>query len=314
MGKFLLKRLGQTVVILLIVSIIAFSLIHLIPGDPVYVMLGDEITQEHHDKVWEEMGLNKPLPVQYYNWLTGMLKGDMGYSYHFRTDVSEVIKDRLPVTFILGVTAAIISIIIGIVAGIVAAVKRGTAVDSIISVCANIGVATPSFWLVAVMILVFSINLKLLPSYGYTLPWVDFSKSLRQTILPVVCMSFGGIASYARQTRASVLEVINQDYVRTARSKGLKENRILSHHVLKNALIPILTLAGMTLRACIGGSAIVESMFNIAGMGQVMVNAVNSCDYQLLQSSLFFMAAITCLCNLLVDISYVFADPRIRLE
>lgn len=314
MGRFLLKRLGQTVVILLIVSVIAFSLIQLIPGDPVYIMLGEEITQEHHDKVWEEMGLNDPVPVQYLRWFTGLLRGDMGYSYRFRTDVNEVIKARLPVTFVLGVTSACVSVLIGIIAGIVSAVKRGTATDSIITVLANIGVATPSFWLVAVMILIFSINLKLLPAYGYTLPWVDFGKSLRQTILPVVCMSFGGIASYTRQTRASVLEVINQDYVRTARSKGLKENTILSRHVLKNALIPILTLAGMTLRSCIGGSAIVESMFNIPGMGQVMVNAVNGCDYQLLQSSLFFMAAITCLCNLLVDISYAFADPRIRLE
>lgn len=314
MVRYLFKRLMQTVVILIIVSILAFSLIQLIPGDPVYVMLGDEITQEHHDKVWEEMGLNDPLPVQYYNWLTGMFRGDMGYSYRFRADVVDVIKARLPVTFVLGVTSAVFSVLIGIIAGIVSAVKRGTAVDSIITVVANIGVATPSFWLVAVMILVFSINLKLLPSYGYTLPWVDFQKSMRQTILPVICMSFGGIAAYTRQTRASILEVINQDYVRTARSKGLKEGKILSRHVLRNALIPILTLAGMTLRSCIGGSAIVESMFNIAGMGQVMVNAVNSCDYQLLQSSLFFMAAITCLCNLLVDISYAFADPRIRLE
>ncbi|MCD7755639.1 MAG: ABC transporter permease [Firmicutes bacterium] len=314
MGRFLLKRLGQTVITLFIVSIISFSLIQFIPGDPVYTMMGTDITPEYHDQIYEEMGLNKPVYEQYISWLVNLFQGDMGYSYYLRADVSTVIAKRLPTTLCLGVTSAIVSVIIGIAFGVVSAVKRQTLLDRTITIFANIGVAMPSFWLVTVMVLIFSINLGWLPATGYTLPWVDLAASLRQSILPVFCMSLGGIASYTRQTRSSMLEVINQDYIRTARSKGLKEGQVISRHAIKNGLIPILTLAGTTLRGCIGGSAIIETMFNIVGMGQVMVTAVNKCDYQLLQSSLFFMAAITCGCNLLVDIAYGIADPRVRLE
>jgi peptide/nickel transport system permease protein len=314
MGRFLLKRLGQTVIILLLVSVIAFSLIQFLPGDPVSIMLGENITKEYHDQVYESMGLNKPVIVQYFTWLVNMFNGDLGYSYHFNMPVSKVLATRLPITLILGVFSAFISIILGIFFGIITAVKRGKLADSVITILANIGIAAPVFWLSAVVILIFSIKLRWLPSFGYTLPWVDFGKSMQQMVLPVFVMSLGGIASYTRQTRSSMLEVINQDYIRTARSKGLKESVVITRHAVKNGLIPILTLAGITLRGCIGGSPITETLFNIVGMGQVMVIAINYCDYQLLQSSLLLMSAITCICNLIVDIAYAYADPRIRLE
>ncbi len=314
MGRFIFKRLVQTAVILLLVSVVAFSLIQFIPGDPVYVMLGENIPKEYHDTVYRNMGLDQPLIQQYFRWLNNLLHGDMGYSYHFNQEVNALIASRLPVTLILGVLSALISIVFGILLGTITAVKRGTLTDNIITVLANIGLAVPSFWIAVLLVLIFSIRLRWLPSFGFTLPWVDFGKSVRQMILPVTCMSLGGVASYARQMRSSMLEVINQDYVRTARSKGLPEWKVLWRYAIKNSLIPILTMAGTTLRGCIGGSAIIETMFNIVGMGQIMVIAINFCDYQLLQSSLFFMAAITCLCNLLVDIAYAYADPRIRLE
>lgn len=314
MGRFIFKRFLQTVLILLLVSVLAFALIQFIPGDPVYIMLGENISKEYHDTVYKNMGLDKPLIQQYFSWLGKMLRGDMGYSYHFNKNVNELIASRLPVTLILGVVSAVVSIVLGILFGAITAVKRGTLTDTIITVLANIGLATPNFWIAVLLVLVFSIQLKWLPSYGFTLPWVDFGKSIRQMILPVICMSLGGVASYTRQMRSSMLEVIHQDYVRTARSKGLPEGKVLWRYAIKNSLIPILTMAGTTLRGCIGGSAIVETMFNIVGMGQIMVIAINFCDYQLLQSSLLFMAAITCLCNLLVDIAYAYADPRIRLE
>lgn len=304
----------QTVFILLLVSVLAFALIQFIPGDPVYIMLGENISKEYHDTVYKSMGLDKPLIRQYFSWLGKMLRGDMGYSYHFNKNVNELIASRLPVTLILGVVSAVVSIVLGILFGAITAVKRGSLTDTIITVLANIGLATPNFWIAVLLVLVFSIQLKWLPSYGFTLPWVDFGKSIRQMILPVICMSLGGVASYTRQMRSSMLEVIHQDYVRTARSKGLQEGKVLWRYAIKNSLIPILTMAGTTLRGCIGGSAIVETMFNIVGMGQIMVIAINFCDYQLLQSGLLFMAAITCLCNLLVDIAYAYADPRIRLE
>lgn len=314
MGRFILKRLWQTLIILLLVSVVAFMLIQFIPGDPVYVMLGENISKEYHDTVYESMGLNQPLTTQYFNWLGNMLRGDMGYSYHFRKNVNQLIASRLPVTLTLGIISAVVSVVLGVFFGAVTAVKRGTATDATLTVLANIGLATPSFWIAVLLVYIFSVKLGWLPAVGFTLPWVNLQKSIRQMILPVICMSMGGVASYTRQMRSSMLEVIHQDYVRTARSKGLPENKVIWRYAVKNSLIPILTMASTTLRGCIGGSAIIETMFNIVGMGQIMVIAINYCDYQLLQSSLFFMAGITCLCNLIVDIAYAYADPRIRLE
>jgi len=314
MGKYIIKRLLQTVIILLIISVIAFSIIHLIPGDPVYAMLGSEISLEYHDQVYVSMGLDKPLVAQYFFWLGNILKGDLGYSFYFRQNVADVVASRLPTTLYLGLLSAVLSIFIGIFFGIISAVKRGSVLDSVITVLSNIGTATPIFWLAVVLILVFGLSLKWLPVYGFTLPWVDFGKSIKQTILPVICMSVGGIATYTRQTRSSMLEVIRQDYIRTARSKGVKESDIIKRHAVKNALIPILTLIGITLRNSIGGSAIVETVFNIKGLGQIMVTSLTNRDYTTLQTSLLLLAAVTCICNLLVDIAYAYADPRIRLQ
>lgn len=314
MGRFLLKRLLQTVIILIIISLMAFALIHIIPGDPVYAMLGSDITPEYHDQVYESMGLNLPLVQQYFHWIGNFVQGKMGYSYHFKMDVLQLVQRRLPVTVIFGISSAILSVVLGLLFGIITAVRRGKPIDSILTVLANIGIATPIFWLAVMLVLVFSIKLRWLPSWGFTMPWVDFGKSMKQMLMPTICMSVGGIASYTRQTRSSMLEVIGQDYIRTARSKGLKEGRIIMGHAVKNALIPILTLIGMTLRNCIGGSAIIERVFNIAGMGSVMVEALGNRDYITLQSGIIFLSLITCLCNLLVDIAYAYADPRIRLE
>ena len=314
MGRFLLKRLLQTVIILIIISIMAFALIHIIPGDPVYAMLGTDISPDYHDQVYHSMGLDLPLVQQYFRWTGNFLKGQMGYSYHFKEDVSSLVARRLPPTLILGIASAVFSVILGLLFGIITAVRRGKPIDSVLTVLANIGIATPIFWLAVLLVFIFSIKLRLLPAWGFTLPWVDLGKSLKQMLMPVLCMSVGGIASYTRQTRSSMLEVISQDYIRTARSKGLKESKIISGHAVKNALIPILTLIGLTLRNSIGGSAIIERVFNITGMGSVMVEALAARDYIALQSGIVFLALITCICNLLVDIAYAYADPRIRLE
>lgn len=292
----------------------AFALIHIIPGDPVYAMLGTDISPDYHDQVYHSMGLDLPLVQQYFRWTGNFLKGQMGYSYHFKEDVSSLVARRLPPTLILGIASAVFSVVLGLLFGIITAVRRGKPIDSVLTVLANIGIATPIFWLAVLLVFIFSIKLRLLPAWGFTLPWVDLGKSLKQMLMPVLCMSVGGIASYTRQTRSSMLEVISQDYIRTARSKGLKESKIISGHAVKNALIPILTLIGLTLRNSIGGSAIIERVFNITGMGSVMVEALAARDYIALQSGIVFLALITCICNLLVDIAYAYADPRIRLE
>lgn len=314
MGRYIVKRLFEAIIILLIISVIAFMIIHIIPGDPVYSMLGTDISVEYHDQVYHSMGLDKALPIQFFSWLGNILKGDLGYSYYFRKNISEVIARRLPTTLCLGVVSAVISVFIGILFGIITAVKRGTPLDTVITVLANIGIAMPIFWLAVLLILIFGLKLKWLPVHGFTLPWVNFSKSIKQMVLPVICMSVGNVAAYTRQTRSSMLEVIKQDYIRTARSKGQKEALVIKNHAVKNAMIPILTLVGMTLRNCIGGSAIIESVFNISGLGQVMVTSLSNRDYTTLQTSLLLLSAVTCICNLLVDIAYAYADPRIRLE
>lgn len=313
MGKYLLKRVGQTLIVLFITSIISFSLIHLIPGDPVYAMLGTEITPERHDQVYEEMNLNAPLPKQYVDWITKFVRGDMGYSYVQRRQVADLLATRLPVTAYLGVLSAIFSVITGITLGIFTAVKRGKWQDNVLTVLANIGMATPTFWLGVVLVSVFSLNLKWLPSYGFTFPWVNLGKSLKQCIMPVFCMGLGSIASYTRQTRSSMLEVLRQDYIRTAKAKGLPQGVILRRHALKNALIPILTLVGMSIRNTIAGSAVVESVFNINGVGNLMVYSISARDFNTVTASIMLISAMTCLCNLLVDIAYACVDPRIRL-
>lgn len=314
MGRYLVKRLFETMIILIIISIIAFAIIHFIPGDPIYAMLGTDITLEFHDQVAHEMGLDRPLVSQYFYWLGNFCRGEFGYSYFYKQPVSEIVAVRLPVTLYLGLISAVLSVIVGILCGVVTAVKRGKLVDNVLTVLANVGIAMPSFWLAVLLIWLFGLKLKILPTHSFVLPWVDLKMSLKQMILPIICMSVSGVASYTRQTRSSMLEVIGQDYIRTARSKGLKEGKIIRKHALKNALIPVLTLIGMTLRGCIGGSAIIETVFNINGLGRVMVAALNNRDYTTLQTGLVLLALITCMCNLAVDIAYAYADPRIRLK
>lgn len=314
MRRFILKRLGQTVIVLLIISVLAFLLIHMVPGDPVYSMLGSDISQERHDQVWVEMGLDKPLFEQYFSWLGGILTGNLGYSYSYRTPVSEVLAEKIPVTFYLGIVSVIISVVIGVVLGAVAAVKREKWQDNVITVFANIGLACPKFWLGVILVYVLCVKLRLFSSYGFEFPWVDPIKSLKTTVIPIICMSVTGISTYTRQTRSSMLEVISQDYIRTARSKGLEERVIVRKHALKNALIPILTLVAVSLRGTIAGSAVIETLFNINGMGYVLVKAISLRDLQLVQSIILLIGAFTCLCNVLIDFAYAYVDPRVRFQ
>ena len=237
MGRYIVKRLLETLVILFIISIIAFAIIHLIPGDPVYIMLGTDINQEFHDQVYREMGLDRPLVDQYFYWLGRFLTGNFGHSYYFKQEVSQVVAARLPITLYLGVFSSVFSVVIGIFCGVITAVKRGTWLDNIITVLANIGIAMPSFWLAMLLIWLFGIKLRILPTHDFVMPSVNLKLSLQQMVMPVICMSVGGVASYTRQTRSSMLEVIGQDYIRTARSKGLTESRIINKHAIKNALI-----------------------------------------------------------------------------
>lgn len=314
MTRYIVKRLIQSVIVIFIVSVFTFLLTYMIPGDPVYAMLGGDITREQYEIAYKEMGLDKPMHIRYINWLSNILRGNFGMSYKYRMPVIDLIKARLPVTMYLGTLSIIISTAVGVILGILAATKRGKAIDTVITLLANLGAVMPLFWLAVLGMSLFAMHLKWLPSYGFTFPTQNFSMSIKQTILPLFALSVGAISGTTRQMRSSMLEVIRQDYIRTARAKGLKESQVITKHALKNALIPIVTLTGMSFRNVVSGSTSVEIIFSIAGTGQLLVNSVLSKDVATTQACILLVAVVVSIANLIVDISYGYIDPRIRLQ
>jgi len=316
MVSFIVRRILLALVVLILVTLIVFMAMRILPGDPIYmIMTSGEMTNatlQEIDAVRHEFGLDKPLFVQYIDWLGGLVYGELGTSIVQREPVVKEIFRRIPITLNLSLVALFISIIIGIPAGVICAVRRGKWIDTLVTVLANIGITVPVFWLGVMLVYLFSLQLHWLPVQGYTSPFQDLGKSVRQLIMPIFCLSIFPIASMARQTRSSMLEVMRQDYIRTAWSKGLKERIIVSRHALKNALIPVVTLLGMSLSHIIGGSVIIETVFNISGMGRMAVNAVFAHDYPVVQGFIFLIAVMIITVNLIVDISYGWLDPRIR--
>jgi peptide/nickel transport system permease protein len=314
MATYILRRLILAVIVIFIITIIAFLLIQIIPGDPVRAMLGIDASQEIVDRLRKELWLDRPLIIQYGHWMGNAFKGDFGISVQYDQEVGQLWADRLPITINLSILAIIISTIFGITAGIVSAITRGSVLDQATSVLANAGVAIPVFWLGILAIYLFGLYLGWLPIQGYTSPFEDFGLSVKKLIMPVICLSVPGLAMMTRQTRSSMLEVIKQDYIRTAWSKGLTERVIILRHALKNALTPIITLIGVMLPIMVGGSVLVETVFNIPGMGRLLVGAVLSKDFVVVQAGILLIAIAVSLVNLIVDISYGWIDPRIRYE
>ena len=312
MATFITRRLIQTVIILILLSMMVFAIMHLLPGDPVAIMLGDQASVEEMERLRSELGLDRPLHVQYLDWLSGLLRGDLGRSIVYNEDVADLVRTRLPVSLHIGLSAFLLAIAIGVPAGILAALKRGSWIDSLITVLANAGIAVPVFWLAILGIYLFSLKLGWLPVQGYTSPFEDFGQSLRQSVMPIVFLSLITLAQLARQTRSAMLEVLRQDYIRTARAKGLKESRVIVRHALRNALIPVITLLGLGLAYLVGGSVFIEQVFNLPGMGRLMVQSIFGKDYIVVQSLVVIIATVVALCNLAVDIAYGLIDPRIR--
>jgi peptide/nickel transport system permease protein len=299
-----------------------FLLIRMLPGDPIEILMTQNEIQnamsnpdpQYYENLRHELGMDKPLPVQYVSWLIKVLQGDFGSSIIRGYNIMDDMKTRMLVTIMLGLVSFIISNIVGALLGIVSAIRRGKLIDSIVTLIANIGITAPSFWIAILCIYVFGYILGWLPLYGYTLPWKDFGLSIRQSIMPVFVMALGPIASTARQTRSSVLEVLGEDHVRTAWAKGLREKCVISRHVLKNSLMPVITLQGTMIRLIFGGSAIVETIFVIPGMGQMMVSGMLSHDYPVVQAVTIIMTVVVVIANLLVDLLYGWVDPRIQYE
>ncbi len=314
MAKFILRRSLQTVIVLILVCLIAFSILHMMPGDPALIILGEDASQAQIDALRLELGLDQPVLVQYARWFTNMLQGDFGRSILYHEDVSDLIATRLPITLHLSLVAFVLSALIGIPAGVLSAVRRGDLTDSLISVSANIGIAVPIFWLGILGIYLFSLKLGWLPVQGYTSPFDDFWLSTKQLVMPAACLSVVPIAVLARQTRSSMLEALHQDYIRTARAKGLSESAVITGHGLKNAIIPVVTLLGLQARNLVGGSVLVETVFNVPGMGRLMVSGVFNQDYLVVQAGIIVIGIVVAVANLAVDVSYGYLDPRIRRE
>jgi peptide/nickel transport system permease protein len=318
MTTYIIRRLMHAVLVILIVSLMVFLLMRLLPGDPIlmYVASGDlqSISKEQIVHLKHELGMDRPLIVQYFDWLKNAVQGNLGKSILHRYDVLQEIGRRLPITFYLGLLSFMIGCVIGPFLGVVSAVRRGKWQDSLVTVIANLGITAPTFWLGILLIYLFSLYLGLLPVYGYTSPLVDLWKNLRQSIMPIFVLATFPIASAARQTRSSVIEVMRQDYIRTAWAKGLSERVIIIRHVLKNALMPVVTLQGMLLRNIIGGSVIVETVFVIPGMGKLVVDGMLSQDYTVVQGVILVVSVTVVLSNLIVDILYGWLDPRIQYE
>lgn len=314
MLAYIARRLMQTVLVLIFVSVIVFSLMHLIPGDPALVILGDQATPEQIEALHRELLLDQPLWIQYLNWAGDVLQGNLGRSVSYRQSVTDLLATRLPITFHIGLVAFILSTAISIPAGILSAIRRGGWLDTIITLLTNLAMAVPVFWLGILGIYLFALKLGWLPVQGYTSPSENLALNTRQIIMPAMCLAIVPLASLARQTRSSMLEVIRQDYIRTARSKGLTEWAVITGHALKNAIIPVITLLGMQLRNLVGGAVLVEQVFNIPGMGRLMVSGVFNKDFVVVQGTVMVVAVVVALSNLLVDISYGYFDPRIRYE
>jgi peptide/nickel transport system permease protein len=317
-SQYIIRRLVLAGIALLLVTLGVFLAMRLLPGDPVYMIMTSSqmtgISIEAIEAARHEAGLDRPIMVQYINWLASVVHGDFGVSIVKSIPVLDIIGRAVPITLNLSLLAFIFSLVAGIPAGIICAIRRGGWLDTVVTVLANIGITVPVFWLGIMLVYLFSLKLGWLPVHGYTPPFTDLGQNIRQIIMPVFCLTIFPLSSVSRQTRSSMLEVMRQDYIRTAWSKGLKERAVVTRHALKNSLIPIVTLLGIGLSHVIGGSVLVETVFNINGVGRLTVDAVFGHDYPVVQGFVLCIATTIIFINLIVDISYGWLDPRIRYE
>ena len=304
MGKFILKRLLMMIPVVLGVIIIVFTILRLSPNDPIRSVLGDMASEEEVQAMREEMGLNDPIPVQLFNYLKGIItEGDFGVSYVNRHEVTSEIGNRFPITVTLAITSTLLAGLLGIPLGIIAAYKQYGLLDNVATVFSLIFLAMPEFWLALMLIITFALNLGWFPPSGWY--------GVEYMVLPILATGTGCIAGIMRTTRSNMLEVIRQDYIRTARAKGLKERTIICKHALRNALIPVITLMGLQFGKMLGGVFVIETIFAIPGLGKLLVDACSIKNIPIVQGGVICIAVVYGLVNLAVDILYGFVDPRI---
>jgi peptide/nickel transport system permease protein len=314
MLPYLLRRLATMLPVLLVVSVVVFSLIHLTPGDPVAIMLREESDPATAAALRASLGLDRPLPVQYVTWLARAARGELGRSIRTNQPVSQAILERLPVTLTLAAAATVLALAVALPAGILSAIRRNSLGDVAGTVAALSGISLPSFWLAILLIFVFSVGLGWLPPLGWVSPLADPWGGLRSLVLPAVTLGTAMAAVVMRMTRSSLLEVLQLDFVRTARAKGLRDGRVLLHHALRNALIPVVTVVGLQAGALLGGAIITETIFALPGVGRLLVDAIFQRDFPLVQGVVLFLALNFLVVNLAVDVAYAVLDPRIRYD
>lgn len=306
MAQFIVRRMIQLIPVLLGVSILVFSLMHITPGNPAHIIAGESAPEATVKQIEERLGLNDPLPVQYFRFVKNAVQFKFGNSWRTSLPVEKEIGSRFLVTLELAIYSTIFSIVLGLVAGIISAVRQYSFSDISIMLIALFGLSMPNFWLGLMLMNWFAINLGWLPSSGWG--------SAKQIIMPVITLGTGGAAVIARMTRSSMLDVISQDYIRTARAKGVKERIVIYRHALKNALIPVVTVVGLQFGGLLSGAVLTESVFAINGMGKLIIDRIMARDFPVVQASILIISVIFVLVNLLVDISYRFLNKRVDLD
>ncbi|EHB63643.1 ABC transporter permease [Paenibacillus lactis] len=307
MLKYSVRRLIQTIPVIIGVTIVVFLLMHLIPGDAAQVIIGEGAPREQVEQIRENLGLNDPLPLQYWNYVSGLLQGDLGDSIRSSRPIAdEIFTSRFWITLELAVYSTILAVFLGILAGIISAVKKSSPADIGVMFIALFGLSMPNFWLGLMLIQYFAVDLGWFRPSG----WGTWS----QTVLPVITLGTGGAAIIARMTRSSMLEVISQDYIRTARAKGVRERVIIYRHALKNAMIPVITVIGLEFGGLLGGAVLTESVFAVNGMGRYVVDSIRGRDFPVVQATVLVLSVIFVLVNLLVDISYRYFNKRIDFD
>ena len=305
MLRYIFKRILMMIPVLLGVLFLVFTMNEISPGDPAAMIAGDAASVEVVEQIREDLGLNKPLPVRFFNYTKNLvLHGDLGTSYKTKRPVLDEVMDRLPTTILLSLTSAAFAVLLSIPIGIISAIKQNTWIDNLLMVLDLIGVAMPAFWQGLMTIILFSVKLGWFPSYGFTTPAHWF--------MPVLTIGTGAMASLVRITRSSMLEVIRQDYIRTARAKGQTERKVIISHALRNSMIPIITAIAIQLGSMLGGAIVTETVFAIPGIGMLMIQSIKARDYPTIQGAVVVIAVMFSLLNLVVDIIYTFVDPRLK--
>ncbi|WP_251859858.1 ABC transporter permease [Clostridium sp. Marseille-Q2269] len=313
MRKYIIKRVLHAIPILIFISIVSFLLIKLAPGDPIRTFINPKMKASDIARIRHNLGLDRPIHIQYILWLKNVLKGDLGYSLINSRPIATQITERLPATLLLMGSSLLISLVLGIIFGVISAVNKNNFIDNLISVISYIGISIPSFWFAMILIYIFSVNLNLLPSVGMHTIDVDSKLDvLKHLILPCTVLSFSSISVISRYIRSNTISELSEDYVMIAYAKGLSKKKILYKHVLKNALLPIITILGMSLPDIFAGAFITETIFGWPGMGRLGMKAILGFDYPLIMSITMLSSILLIIGNLIADVCYTLADPRIK--